>query len=482
MRLRFFPKSLLVIGVLSLAFTSLLFGANPASSQVASDWKPAPVPDKYPRSTGARVDRIWDEYTDVCATTTQLDCFESVAAFINGSWVVGVATARAREFRIPGLVNEDGRDLVEFQNGINYNGNLFHQVGIFASKWSSDSRRPWESGETDCNAPTNGVCYREGHLQKGVKFKVIYRSSWVLPTAMSAKLREAKTIVEKLPQSGATRVTVEGIPEYFMGVNNEASLTSPTGRGSWAIEHFAISMTDGRRFPFKSECVEKETLTVSENGYGHPIPSLKDDGLDLKASAPHFRPDGVTKHLGYYSAVIPVETARCLWGNDAANASRFSVEVFETSTGVAKTATTSIKVEDNAVKIDVTGFSFSEPTIRVKYTPASAPAVAAPAVAAPVVTTTPAVAPAVARAPKPQGVKVSLKKGAVSTTFKRATGTTYTAVATIKGSRKALKCSAKKTTVTCAAKGLKKGQWKLTITPSVKKVKGTSYVKTVRIK
>ncbi len=472
-----FPKSLLLIAVVSLGATSVPFGVSPAASQPASEWKPAPVPDKYPRSTGGRVDRIWDEYTEVCSTANQLDCFESVSAFINGTWVAGEATARAREFRIPGLVNEDGRDLVEFQNGINYNGNLFHQVGIFASKWSGDSRRPWESGETDCNSPTNGVCYREGHLQKGVKFKVIYRSSWVLPTAMSAKLTEAKTTVEKLPQSGATRVTVEGIPEYFMGVNRETALTSPTGRGSWAIEHFAISMTDGRRFPFKSECVEKETLTVSENGYGHPIPSLKDDGLDLKASAPHFRPDGVTKHIGYYSAVIPIETARCLWGNDAANVSRFSVEVFETSTGAAKTATSSINVKDGAININVTGFTFSEPTIRVKYTPPSTATAETPAV-----TTAPGAAPTASIAAKPRGVKVSLKKGAVSTTFKRASGTTYTAVATIKGSRKALKCAVKKTTVTCAAKGLKKGQWKLTITPSVKKVRGTPYVKTVRIK
>jgi hypothetical protein len=461
MRRRLFPKSLLLIAALSLGATSVPFGVSPAASQPASEWQPAPVPDKYPRSVGGRVDRVWDEYTEVCSTATQLDCFESVAAFINGSWVVGEATARAREFRIPGLVNEDGRDLVEFQNVINYNGNVFHQVGVFASKWTGDSRRPWESGETDCKFPTNGICYREGHLQKGVKFKVSYRSSWVLPTAMSAKLTETKTVVEKLPQSGATRVTVEGIPEYFMGVNNETAITNPTGRGSWGIEHFSISMSDGRRFPFKPECVEKETLTVSENGYGHPIPSLKDDGLDLKASAPHFRPDGLTKHIGYYSAVIPLEMARCLWGNDAANVSRFRVEVFETSTGVAKTATSSIDVKDGAININVTGFTFSEPTIRVRYTPPSAPVV---------------------RAPKPKGVKLTLRKGAISTTFTRAAGTTYSAVATTKGSRKALKCIAKKTKVTCATKGLKKGQWKLTITPSVKKVKGTSYVKTVRIK
>jgi hypothetical protein len=479
MRRRSFTKSFLFIAVLSLGATSVPFGVTPAASQPASEWKPAPPPDIYDANAGPNAVRRWDEYKDVCTTPEQLDCFESVSAFIGGQWVKGIATSNAREFQIAGLVNEDGRDLVQIQNAINYTGNVLHQINVYASKYV-DSRVPWESGETNCShVSVDGKCYREGHLQKGVKIKVSYRSSWVLPTVLSAKLTEYKTTVEKLAQSGATRVTVEGIPEYFMGVNlkDPTKLTDPKGKGSWDIEHFSISMMDGRFLLRIRNCLEKETFTVAENGFGHSVPSLANNELDLKIGAPHFRPDGKTEHIGYYSASVPLDTARCLWGNDVANVSQFKVEVFESSTGEAKTATSSISVEGDVLRINATGFTFSEPTIRVKYTPASAPAVAAPAV-----TTAPAVAPAVARAPKPKGVKVSLKKGAVSTTFKRATGTTYTAVATIKGSRKALKCSAKKTTVTCAAKGLKKGQWKLTITPSVKKVKGTSYVKTVRIK
>lgn len=474
MRRRLSPKSLLLIAVLSLGATSVPFGVSPAASQPASEWKPATPPEIYSMTAGPNAVRRWDEYTAVCSAPNQLDCFESVSAFIGGEWVKGIATSNAREYRIPGLVNEDGRDLVEFQHGINYTGNVFHQVVVFASKYVN-SRVPWESGQTDCSNPDrDGKCYREGHLQRGIKFKVSYRSSWVLPTAMSAKMTQTKTTVEKLPQSGATRVTVEGVPEYFMGVNlkNSNIFSDPNGRGSWGIEHFAISMTDGRYYPIKKECIEKDTLTVSENGFGHPVPTLKNNELDLKASAPHFRPDGVTKHSGYYSAVIPLETARCLWGNDVANVSQFKVEVFESSTGAAKTATTDVKVDEGAIKITASGFTFSEPTIRVKYqeTLALTEASTAPSAAA------------IKRAPKPKGVKLTLKKGAISTTFTRAAGTSYSAVATMKGSRKTLKCSAKKTKITCATKGLKKGQWKLTITPSVKKVKGTSYVKTVRIK
>jgi hypothetical protein len=73
-------------------------------------------------------------------------------------------------------------------------------------------------------------------------------------------------------------------------------------------------------------------------------------------------------------------------------------------------------------------------------------------------------------------------KTSTSSTFTRVTGTSYTAVATTKGARKTLKCTTAKTKVTCATKGLKRGQWKLIVTPSIKKVKGTPFVKTVRIK
>jgi hypothetical protein len=221
MRRRSFTKSLLLIAVLSLGATSVPFGIGPVASEGASEWKPAPHPEIYDPNAGPNAIRRWDEYTAVCSTPEDLDCFESVVAFINGVWVEGVATSNPREYRIAGLVNEDGRDLVGFQHGLNYPGNVFHQLGVFASNYVN-SRVPWESGETDCPFPDqDGKCYREGHLQSGVKFKVTYRSSWVLPTVMSAKMTETKVTVEKLARSGATRVTVEGIPQYFMGVNKD---------------------------------------------------------------------------------------------------------------------------------------------------------------------------------------------------------------------------------------------------------------------
>ena len=58
-----------------------------------------------------------------CQTASDVDCIESIGAFINGAWVDGVVTGRTaptatggvccHEWQIPGLVNEDGFDRVE---------------------------------------------------------------------------------------------------------------------------------------------------------------------------------------------------------------------------------------------------------------------------------------------------------------------------------------------------------------------------------
>lgn len=454
-----FFKKLLAILLVSLLGTGVLVAP---SSAISSGWQPAPVPDKYPANTGQKIDRLWDEYIVACTSDAQLDCFESVAAFINGTWVAGVATNRAREYRIEGLVNEDGFDLVEFNNGINYNGNVLHQVNVFPSTYVPTSKKPWDSGQSSCPNPINGVCFREGHLQRGVKFKVSYRTSWVLPTVLSAKLTQTKTTVEKLSQSGATRITVEGIPEYFMGVQNEAALTDPNGRGSWGIEHFAVSMIDGRRFPFKQDCVEKPTLTVSDNGYGHPIPTFENNELNLKTSAPHFQPNGTTKHIGYYDAVIPLETAKCLWGEAVASPAQFAVDVFETSTGVAKKSDTSISIENDVINIRTTGFNYSTPTIRVRFN-------AAPAVAG-------------KKPARPKGVQLRTTRNSVSASFPQVRGVKYTALAVNKNTRKTMKCRTRRNLVTCSATAMRKGSWRITVTPTAKKVKGKSYVKTVRIR
>jgi hypothetical protein len=484
------------IAVLSAAIIGLATVAAAHDTTSAADWKPASPPSVYVAGPGA-TNR--DDYFDsVCTTNTQLDCTESVAAYINNEWVAGTLTGRTEsgpsgvcclEWKIPGLRNEDSTDLIMTRNLIKYTGNVFNSVQIHATT-KDGFRVAWESGSTACTTnKVNGVCYREGNLQEGVKFRMIIRSSWVLPTAVSAGLTDMKTTIQYLPQSGATKVTFEGIPTYTMGVSSDTEpgavstgvFTDPNGKGSWGMLLFDASTVDGRFYPIKKECNEKPTIVTGANGYGMSIPSFANGQLDLKVQAPHFRPDGKTVHTGLYEAVVPLVTAECLWGKAINSADQIKIEVFETASGETKTATSSIAISGDNLLIRASGFSYSIPTIRVKLADATTttssstttpPAATTPAPASPVY------APVVSA---PRNVKVTALRQIVKTTFTKASGVSYSATAKKGKTTARLACKTVKQKVTCTSKRLARGSWVLTVSPTKNGIKGTPARRTIKV-
>ena len=369
------------IGLVTLLAAIIGLATIPSTHDTSSaaDWKPADPPSTYVAGPGAT--HRDDYFEAVCTTSTQLDCTESVAAYINNEWVAGTLTGRTDsgsngicclEWKIPGLRNEDTTDLIMTRNLIKYTGNVFNSVQIHATT-KDGFKVAWESGSTTCTTnKVNGICYREGNLQEGVKFRMVIRSSWVLPTAVSAGLSDMKTTIQYLSQSGATKITFEGIPTYTMGVSSDSEgsstgvFTDPNGKGSWGMLLFNASTVDGRFYPIKKECNEKPTIVTGTNGYGMSIPSFANGQLDLKVQSPHFRPDGKTVHNGLYEAVVPLVTAECLWGKTITSGDQLKIEVFETGTGQSKSATSSIVISGESLLIRASGFSYSIPTIRVK--------------------------------------------------------------------------------------------------------------------
>lgn len=460
-------KSRAVAFIIAGAFSlSLIPLQSVRASVTSSSWVPKDPPSIYQIDAGPNPVIRRDPQTDICATESQLDCLESVEAFIDSVWVMGVLTGRegyindrdlgTSEWRIVGLVNEDSKDLVEVKNEISYNGSIVHNINIIATS-IDNFRPPWESGLTAPNCGMiNGVCVRYGNLQENIPFRVTYRSSWVLPTALSSKLSDTKLTVEKLPQSGATRVTIEGTPLEYVGVADNADVASPDGKGAWISREFMASMVDGRFYPrIKRDCIEKPTLTVSNNAYGYALPEFADGKLDLKVEATHYRPDGTNKHLGIYEAFIPFETAKCLWGSTITADSVFEVNVLNPDTGARKTVTPSFAVTDEGFSISARDFTYSKPTIRVTPKP---------------------------RPKKPTRVTVSTSRRSLSTAFVRVSGTKYSVTATKAGVSKKLKCSTTKTRVNCSVRNLARGTWRLSITPTKDRVKGVAYSKRVKIK
>jgi hypothetical protein len=269
-------------------------------------------------------------------------------------------------------------------------------------------------------------------------------------------LTGSKLTVEKLPQSGATQITIEGTPMTGVGVANGEDLVRPDGRGAWISRSFSAGMIDGRFYQrIKSDCIEQPTMTVAHNAYGYALPEFADGKLDLKVQAPHLRPDGIDKHLGIYEAFIPFETARCLWGSTITADSVFEVNVLNPDTGARKAVTPSFTVTDEGFFISARDFTYSKPTIRVTPKP---------------------------RPKKPTQVTVLASRKTLSTSFTRVTSTKYSVTATKGSVSKKLRCSRTKTRVNCSVRNLARGTWRLSITPTKNKVKGIAYTKRVRIR
>ena len=352
-----------------------------------------------------------------CETDTQLDCFESISALIGGAWVMAELTPRLsdpgstlidgqwvkndpapdwygwfnREWRIPGLVNEDGSSTIATSGRIASPGTIdsrcsplppnepcLPMLNITVTASTIDGfRMPWESGSKNCawkstneSSPYFGMCLREGHLQLGVKFRVTVRTSWILPTVVVSKTDETLVTVERLPQDGANRVTVEGTPYKTVGLGPGVDYKNdPNSRASWNDVIIKMQVLDGRywRGGTYSKCAELPSLVVADNTWSPNSPTFSSsNGLELNVSNPHYDTDGTTPLEGRYNGIVPFPTASCLWGKDLNSKSQFIAEVIESSTGEKKAATTAVSVNAAELKISASGFTFSSPTIRVK--------------------------------------------------------------------------------------------------------------------
>jgi hypothetical protein len=227
-----------------------------------------------------------------------------------------------------------------------------------------------------------------------------------------------------------------------------------------------MTVSDGRFYPVKKECIEKSTIMTSENGYGHPLPTYADGKFDLKLQSPHFRTDGVTEHVGVYEAFIPTDMAECLWAEPISSTDVFAASVFETA-GEAKPATTTVTVTSEGVVIKASGFTYSSPTIRVSKSSSSK---------------TSATTQVSATLASPTGVKAVGAKQAASVSFARQQGVRYSVSATKGSSKKIFVCSLGKTRVTCKASRLAAGKWKVTVVATSGSKRSTPSVTNVVVK
>jgi hypothetical protein len=119
-----------------------------------------------------------------------------------------------------------------------------------------------------------------------------------------------------------------------------------------------------------------------------------EESLDYKVAAPHYLPNG-KEFLGSYNLIISGEVARCLYRfTDAPIQASVSVT---SSDGQARVATTSLVERDGWLKLSANGFTFSNPTVKVKLSqekvvPVPTPTPSASATPSPAASSKPAAA------------------------------------------------------------------------------------------
>jgi len=128
----------------------------------------------------------------------------------------------------------------------------------------------------------------------------------------------------------------------------------------WAVQN--VSRGNG------SMCLQSRNellglVTTNAMNFDGQAPSFEDGTLNYKVAGTHFASDG-TIQKGFYKLQLRSKTARCLYGFTSAPISA-TVTVLS-SEGVPEVSTATLTESNGWIYLSAYGFSFSNPTVRIK--------------------------------------------------------------------------------------------------------------------
>jgi hypothetical protein len=174
--------------------------------------------------------------------------------------------------------------------------------------------------------------------QKTQDFNTVTLSGSPVTVPLAAKTAECKG------EDGVAKANVRQLQLISLSQNDDQS-------------GFGVEGTSGNMFVGSNGVCELST----------PVWNDEDKTFSWRVAAPHFAPDGVTVNRGFYKAVIPTSDAKLLWGltnpNDAASALEISLETEES--GATKAFTKAISVKNGNIIIDIAGFEYSRPKLKI---------------------------------------------------------------------------------------------------------------------
>jgi hypothetical protein len=176
--------------------------------------------------------------------------------------------------------------------------------------------------------------------------------------------------VDQVSTGEYNAITITGSPVTVPLATNVKDCTGETGISKANVRQFqmvALAQNDDQT-GFGVEGTSGDMYVGSNGVCGLSTPVWNNEAKEFtwQAAAPHFAPDGVTVNKGFYKAVIPVNDAKLLWGlenpNDAVTALEVSIT---TEAGGSAAALKNVSVKNGKIIIDVSGFSYSRPKLRI---------------------------------------------------------------------------------------------------------------------
>jgi hypothetical protein len=294
-------------------------------------------------------------------------------------------------------------------------------AGNFKASYFDKSKKPAEarqggSGESTCAFIEDGNCGFIQDFKAGTRFKL----QMTIPSAVGGwfqgRLRDPQVKVSP-GTSGINELTIEAEPVTIPRMAVVRSLADYTpqektwyqNNGHWGIPRgIATGANAGQDDVFKyiefyrpiakdtssgvqtfwnlgtvmggagSKCLQDTSkvlgiVTTNSMGFDGRSPAFEKGFLNYRVTGLHYMPDGTTPVQGTYDLVMRSDTARCLYGfTNAPISATVSVVGGDTSS----VATTVVSEKNGWLKMAAYGFTFSEKTLTVHMTQATAPVAA----------------------------------------------------------------------------------------------------------
>ena len=176
--------------------------------------------------------------------------------------------------------------------------------------------------------------------------------------------------VDQTSEGEYNAITITGSPVTVPLASSTKDCAGETGISKANVRQFqmvALAQNDDQS-GFGVEGTSGDMYVGSNGVCGLSTPIWNNDTKEFtwQAAAPHFAPDGTTVNKGFYKAVIPVGDAKLLWGLDDPNQAASALEIsITTEAGGSSAALKNVSVKNGKIIIDVSGFSYSRPKLKI---------------------------------------------------------------------------------------------------------------------